>query len=94
VPLALLAMLLAGWTFLPGPLWFWMVVALVVLASQLLPLIGRLLIGPGRSQSLPVFWRNLRRDAAIAAVQVLLSLTFLAYHAWQTTHAVVLTLVR
>jgi cyclic beta-1,2-glucan synthetase len=57
-------------------------------------LIGRLLIGPGCSQSLPVFWRNLRRDAAITAGQVLLGLTFMAYHAWQTTHAVVLTLVR
>ena len=94
VPLALLVMLVAGWTFLPGPLWFWMMAALVVIASQLLPLIGRLLIGPDRSQSLPVFWRNLRRDAAIAAGQVLLGLTFMAYHAWQTTHAVVLTLVR
>ena len=81
VPLALLVMLVAGWTFLPGPLWFWMMAGLAVIASQLLPLIGRLLIGPSRSQSLPVFWRNLRRDAAIAAGQVLLGLTFLAYHA-------------
>jgi cyclic beta-1,2-glucan synthetase len=51
VPLALLVMLVAGWTFLPGPLWFWMMAALVVIASQLLPLIGRLLVGPaGRSR--------------------------------------------
>ena len=94
VPLALLVMLVAGWTFLPGPLWFWMMAALVVIASQMLPLIGRLLVGPGRSQSLPVFWRNLRRDTVIAAAQVMLGLTFMPYHAWQTTHAVVLTLVR
>ena len=94
VPLALLVMLVAGWTFLPGPLWFWMMAALVVIASQLLPLIGRLLIGPTRSQSLPVFWRNLQRDAVIAAGQELLGLTFMPYHAWQTTHAVALTLVR
>jgi cellobiose phosphorylase len=94
VPLALLAMLVAGWTVLPGPLWFWMTAALVVIASQLLPLVGRLLVGPSRSQSFPVFWRNLREDTATALGQIVLGLTFLAYHAWETTHAVVLTLVR
>ncbi|MEO8482672.1 MAG: glucoamylase family protein [Acidobacteriota bacterium] len=94
VPLALLVMLVAGWTFLPGPLWFWMFTALVVIASQLLPLLARLLAGPGRAQSVPVFWRNLRDDSLIALGQVMLGLTLMAYHAWQTTHAVVLTLVR
>src|SRR5688572_20947661 len=33
----LLAMLVAGWTFLPGPRWFWALTVLVVAASQLLP---------------------------------------------------------
>ena len=60
VPPMLLAMLVAGWTVLPGPRWFWMMTALVVIASQLLPLVGRLLVGPRRAQSFPVFWRNLR----------------------------------
>ena len=50
--------------------------------------------GPGKAQSFPVFWRNLRDDAATALAQVLLSLTFLAYHAWETVHAIGLTLVR
>src|SRR5690606_12081257 len=65
----LLAMLVAGWTMLPGPRWFWLMATLVVIASQLLPLLGRLLVGPRRAQSYPVFWRNLREDAATAAVQ-------------------------
>ncbi len=90
----LLAMLVAGWTVLPGPRWFWTVAVLVVLASQLLPLLARLLAGPQKAQSFPVFWRNLREDAATAVAQVLLSLTFLAYHAWETVHAIGLTLVR
>ena len=94
VPAALLVMLVAGWTVLPGTLWFWMTAVLVVIASQLLPLLARLLVGPGRSQSLPVFWRTLRDDAAIAGGQVLLGLTLMPYQAWQATHAVVVTLVR
>ena len=94
VPLALLVMLVAGWVFLPGPLWFWTMATLIVIASQLLPLLARLLIGPGRAQSLQVFWRNLRDDTAIALGQIMLVLAFLPYHAWEASHAVVLTLVR
>ena len=46
------------------------VAVLTVLASQLLPLLARLLAGPRRAQSFPVFWRNLRHDAANAVAQV------------------------
>ena len=87
-------MLGAAWTVLPGPRWYWMTTVLVVLASQLLPLVGRLVVGPRRAQSFPVFWRNLQEDAAAAFAQVVLGLTFLAYNAWETTHAIVVTLVR
>jgi cyclic beta-1,2-glucan synthetase len=90
----LLAMLVAAWTVLPGPQWFWMMTALTVIASQLLPLLGRLLVGPRQSQSLPVFWRNLREDAATASAQIALGVTLLAYNAWTTVHAIVVTLVR
>ena len=91
---ALLAMLVAGWIVLPGPRWFWNTAVLVVLASQLLPLLARLLVGPRKAQSFPVFWRNLREDAATALAQVLLGLTFLAYYAWDATHAIGVTLAR
>jgi cyclic beta-1,2-glucan synthetase len=90
----LLALVVAGWTVLPGPRWFWTAIVTTVLASQLLPLIARLLIGPRRSQSVPVFLRNLRRDAATALAQIFLSVTFLAFHAFDTVHAIGLTLVR
>ena len=90
----LLAMLVAAWTVLPGPQWFWMMTALTVIASQLLPLLGRLLVGPRQSQSFPVFWRNLREDAATATAQIALGVTLLAYNAWTTAHAIVVTLVR
>ncbi len=90
----LLALLVAGWTFLPGKSWFWTATVLVALASQLLPLLARVLVGPRKAQSVPVFLRNLREDTLTGLAQVLLSLTFLAYHAWETMHAIGLTLIR
>jgi cyclic beta-1,2-glucan synthetase len=90
----LLAMLVAGWLVLPGPRWVWMTMVMGVAASQLLPVAARLLVGPSRAQSIPVFLRNLRRDTAIALAQVFLSLTFLAFHAFDTVHAIAVTLVR
>jgi cellobiose phosphorylase len=90
----LLVMLVAGWTILPGAHAFWTTAMAAVMASQLLPLVAQMLVGPRRAQSFPVFWRNLRADSATALAQVILGVTFLAYHAWDTAHAIVLTLVR
>jgi cyclic beta-1,2-glucan synthetase len=90
----LLTLMVGGWTILPGPRWFWTAIVASVLASQILPLVARLLIGPRRSQSLPVFLRNLRRDAATSLAQILLGVTFLAFHAFDTAHAIGVTLVR
>jgi cyclic beta-1,2-glucan synthetase len=91
---ALLALLIAAWTALPGDRWKWTAGVLVVLASQLLPLVATLVTGPTRLQSVPVFFRNLVRDAATSIAQVTLDLTFLAFHAFDSLHAIVLTLVR
>ena len=90
----LLALLIAGWTVLPGPRWFWTLTVMGVAASQLLPVLARLLVGPGRAQSTPVFLGNLRRDIATALAQVGLTVTFLAFHAFDTAHAIAVTLVR
>ena len=78
---ALLALLLAGWLVLPGQRGVWTAIVVSVAASQLLPVLARLLIGPARSQSLPVFLTNLRDDASTTVAQILLSLTLLAFHA-------------
>ena len=90
----LLVLMCAGWLLLPGPRGFWTAAVISVLASQLLPLVARLLIGPSRSQSIPVFLRNLRHDVATALAQIVLGTTFLAFHAFDTAHAIGLTLVR
>jgi cyclic beta-1,2-glucan synthetase len=94
VPPALLALLVAGWTVLPGPRWFWTLAVLGVAASQLLPVLARLVVGPRRAQSVPVFLANVRHDFGTALAQVTLSVTFLAFHAFDAAHAIVLTLVR
>jgi cyclic beta-1,2-glucan synthetase len=91
---ALLAMLVAGWVLLPGPSWVWTLMVIGVAASQLLPVLGRLLVGPRRAQSVPVFLRNLRHDTWVALAQVFLSVTFLAFHAFDTVHAIGVTLIR
>jgi cyclic beta-1,2-glucan synthetase len=90
----LLTLAVAGWTILPGPRGVWTAVVIGVLASQLLPIAARLLTGPSRSQSFPVFLRNLRRDVTIALAQIFLGVTFLAFHAFDTAYAIGLTLVR
>jgi len=90
----LLALLVAGWIVLPGSPWFWTMTVVGIVASQLLPLFARLLAGPRKSQSHPVFFSNLRHDVATAIAQAVLSVTFLAYQAFETAHAIGLTLVR
>ena len=47
VPPSLLALLVAGWTLLPGARWVWTSAVLAVLASQLLPLAARIHDRPG-----------------------------------------------
>ncbi|MBP1636180.1 MAG: glycosyltransferase 36, partial [Acidobacteria bacterium] len=91
---ALSALLLAGWTVLPGGPWFWLGVVFAVVAAQVLPLLARLVTGPRRAQSIPVFLRNLRNDLATVLAQAVLTVTFLAYHAFAAAHAIALTLVR
>jgi cyclic beta-1,2-glucan synthetase len=89
-----LLLFMAGWLVLPGAAAMWTLAAVGVTASQLLPLVASLLIGPNRAQSVPVFLANLRRDVTTTLAQVALSLTFLAFHAFDSAHAIAVTLVR
>ncbi len=90
----LLALLIAGWTVLPGSVLVWMAMVLGVLASPLLPVVSKVLTGRRRSQPLAVYFRNLARDTASALAQIGISLTLLAFNAFQTVHAIGLTVVR
>jgi cyclic beta-1,2-glucan synthetase len=91
---AMLALLACAWLVLPGTPGVWVAGALAVLGYPLYPLLGHLLSGPAAYQPRRVFLRGLAEDLETAAAQVLLTLSLLAYHAWQMVHAIVLTLVR
>ncbi len=90
----LVATLVVGWAWLPGSPWFYTLAVLAVIGAETVPLGLRLLNGPAPQQSGAVFLRSLVDDLSTTVVQSLLSLAFLAYHAYQTIHAIVLTLVR
>ena len=94
VPSTLLALLVAGWTMLPGSPAFWTAAVVAVLASELLPIAARLLASPKQGEYPSVFLRNLSDDALTALAQMVLGVTLLAYHAVDSAHAIGLTIVR
>jgi len=69
-----LALLVAGWTILPGSAGVWTVAALLVMGSQLLPILGLIMRGPTPAQPIPVFLRNLLRDTGTALGQAALKI--------------------
>jgi cyclic beta-1,2-glucan synthetase len=90
----LLALLVVGWLLLPGHAAAWTMAALVVAAAPLWIALAPLLSGPGPTRTRASFLRMLFEDLRTAAARVLLTLTLLAFHAWDSAHAILLTLVR
>src|SRR5439155_21583092 len=80
VPPALVALLVLGWTVLPGSPWLWTAVALAVPALPILQAIGGTLFSAARKGSLAGLkrWRD---SLPATAGQALLSITFLANQA-------------
>jgi len=91
---SLLAMMLAGWLVLPGNPALWTLAALLVAGAPFWIALSPLLTGPGPSRTMSSFLRVLSEDLQTAAARVLLTLTLLAFHAWDSVHAIGLTLVR
>ncbi|MBK9061972.1 MAG: carbohydrate-binding protein [Acidobacteria bacterium] len=91
---ALLLLFAAAWTILPGnPLVF----TLGGLAVAGFPLADSLLRLPRRSrddQPMRVYVRGVLEEIATSLAQAFLTLALLPFHAWETVHAVGLTLVR
>ncbi|GIV79302.1 MAG: cyclic beta 1-2 glucan synthetase [Litorilinea sp.] len=79
----LLALLVAGWFWLPGSAWLWTLAA--VLAPGVPTLVNILDT---------VTWNGLRRVVVDSGARWLLSLIFLAHEALVTLHAIGITLVR
>ena len=94
VPPATVALLLLAWAILPGSPLVWTGAVLAAIAFPLYPLLLELLSGPGPQQPWRVFLRGVREEGKTILAQELLQLTFLAIHAYERAHAIVLTLVR
>lgn len=90
----LLALLVAGWTALPGHPLVWTLGALAVICAPLLLTVGRLVTAPWPRGPLVVFLRQLAEDVETAFAQSALTSILLAYHAWEMMHAIILTLIR
>jgi len=94
VPPATLALLGSAWTVLPGRPVAWTLAIVAALAFQVFPLLFQVLGGPPEQQTWRVFLKGVREDVETALTRALLSLTFLAYQAYEMLHAIVLTVVR
>ncbi len=91
---SLLALLVAGWTFLPGRPWIWTAAAVGVLALPVASALAKSLRGPKRLQPVTVWLRSSGEEIGTAAAQSVLDLVFLLNQAFEMLHAIVLTLVR
>ena len=94
VPPATATLLVAGWSLLPGPAQAWTAFVVLALAFPIYPLLVASLGGPERHEPWRVFLRRVGSELATEAARLSLQLAFLAYQAWQMTHAIVVTLFR
>ena len=94
VPPATVALLVAGWTVLPGYPLAWTAAALGSLALPILVHGLDALAGPRQPQSWPVFVRAVVDDLKTAAARSGLQLAFMANQAYERLHAIAVTLVR
>ena len=91
---ATVALLLLGWTVLPGTPVAWTAIGLAAVALPVCLRLFQLLSGPTRLESGPVFLRTTIEDLNTDLVRVFLQLAFLANQAYEMLHAIIVTLVR
>jgi len=91
---AVLALLLLGWTVLPGAPLVWTAIGLASVALPVVLRLFQLLRGPARLESKSAFLRTVLDDFRTDGVRASLQLAFLASHAYEMLHAIVVTLVR
>ena len=93
-PPATMALLLLGWTILPGRPLAWTAIALAAITLPVSLRLLQLLRGPAPLESAAAFLRTMIDDLATDVVRVTLQLAFLASHAYDMLHAITVTLVR
>ncbi len=91
---AMVLLLILAWTLVPGTPALWTAAVLAGIAFPVYPLVLGVLSGPRPQQPWRVFLRTLSEDARSALARIALQLTFLANHAYEMVHAILITLVR
>lgn len=91
---ATLAVLVLGWTVLPGTPMAWTAIGLAALAMPVCLRLLQLLRGPTPFESGRAFLRTTIEDTETDVVRVILELAFLANHAYEMVDAITVTLVR
>jgi cyclic beta-1,2-glucan synthetase len=94
LPPATVALLIVGWTALPGHPLVWTAAALASLALPILVRGLEMLAGPHQQQSWTGFLRHAIEDLKTAAARSGLQLAFMANQAYERLHAIGVTLVR
>ncbi|MFL5575292.1 MAG: glucoamylase family protein, partial [Gemmatimonadaceae bacterium] len=94
IEIAQLALLVAGWTVLPGTPLRWTAVGLVAIAVPWLFSLFLALVRPPRDKSWPAYYAAVGRDAVTSAQQFALAVVFLPHQAVVSADAIVRTLYR
>jgi cyclic beta-1,2-glucan synthetase len=94
LPPAIVTLFLSGWTYLPGNPNVWTVATSAGLTCAAFLWLAEAVAGPQPWQPWRVLFRNLLDDTKTALARALLQLVFLAYHAGEMIHAIIVTLVR
>lgn len=91
---SLLAYFAAAWTLLPGPPLPWTLAGLTIVAFPFLASLFQLLKRRPAHEPARVHFRGIVEDLSASFGQALLTLVFLPFHAWNSLHAISMTLVR
>ena len=94
VPPATVALFLCGWAYLPGSPAVWTRAAVGALTCSALLWFLEIVARPRPWQPWLVLARELLEDTKTALARASLQLTFVAYQAFQMTHAIAVTIVR
>ncbi|HEV8362226.1 MAG TPA: glucoamylase family protein, partial [Gemmatimonadaceae bacterium] len=94
VEIAQLALLVAGWTVLPGSPLRWTALGIAAIAAPWVMSLLLAVVRPPRDKSWRAYYAVVGQDAVTSAQQLALAVTFLPHQAWISADAIVRTLWR
>ncbi len=94
VEIAMLAFIIAGWTFLPGSPLRWTVLGVLAIATPWIVSLLLAVLRPPLDKSWRAYYAAVGADALTSLEQIALALTFLPHQAWISADAILRTLYR